>query len=171
MKIFTIGFTNKNAKGFYETLRQSDCKHIVDVRVNPNSQLSRFAHGKDLEFLVQEILGYKYKHIVQLAPEKEMVSAYQSERKRLKAKEYEEKLQESWKRYEKNFLDLIRERQIEMIPKEAIANGCLLCSEHEPHLCHRRLVAEYLKKQWDKEGYNIEIIHLPLGVESSLQPK
>lgn len=171
MKIFTIGFTNKSAEGFYKALRQSECKHIVDVRINPDSQLSRFAHGKDLEFLLQEILGYQYKQIVQLAPNREMVSAYQNERKRFKAKKYERELQASWRRYEKKFLGLMRERQIEKVPKEEIADGCLLCSEHEPHFCHRRLVAEYLKKAWEKEGDDVEIIHLPLGIDSPPRPK
>ena len=40
MKIFTIGFINKNAEGFYEAIRRSGYNQIVDVRVNPNSQLS-----------------------------------------------------------------------------------------------------------------------------------
>ncbi|MDI9404840.1 MAG: DUF488 family protein [Limnohabitans sp.] len=26
--------------------------------------------------------------------------------------------------------------------------GCLLCSEHKPHQCHRRLVVEYLRNKW-----------------------
>ena len=34
--------------------------------------------------------------------------------------------------------------------------GCLLCSEHEPDHCHRRLVAEYLKSEWG----DVQIEHL-----------
>ncbi len=162
MKIFTIGFTEKRARNFYEALRHSGCKHIVDVRKKPDSPFSRFAHGQDLEYLLQEILGRGYKHFDELAPTKEMISTYQNERKQWKAKKYKKRLQEGWNRYEKNFLNLMSERQIEQIPKEEIADGCLLCSEHKPHFCHRRLVAEYLKEKWEKEGDDVEIIHLPV---------
>lgn len=52
----------------------------------------------------------------------------------------------------------MEERRVEdKIPKEIVDNGCLLCSEDKPHYCHRRLVAEYLKKKWDEE---VEIKHL-----------
>ena len=34
--------------------------------------------------------------------------------------------------------------------------GCLLCSEHRPHHCHRQLVAEYLNAKWG----GIEVKHL-----------
>jgi len=33
--------------------------------------------------------------------------------------------------------------------------SCLLCSEHKPHHCHRRLVAEYLSQHWS----NVQIHH------------
>ena len=39
-------------------------------------------------------------------------------------------------------------RKIENIDKSKLDGGCLLCSEDKPHRCHRRLVAEYLKKKW-----------------------
>ncbi len=51
--------------------------------------------------------------------------------------------------YERQFLDLMRERRIEQtVPREILDGGCLLCSEEKPHHCHRRLVAEYLKDKW-----------------------
>ncbi len=63
----------------------------------------------------------------------------------------------NWSTYERQFLDLMKQRRIEeAIPKEAIAEGCLLCSEDKPHHCHRRLVAEYLKERWG----DVEVIHL-----------
>lgn len=37
------------------------------------------------------------------------------------------------------------QRNIEKYIDETYLNqGCLLCGEHEPHYCHRRLVIEYL---------------------------
>jgi uncharacterized protein (DUF488 family) len=34
--------------------------------------------------------------------------------------------------------------------------GCLLCSEDKLHHCHRRLIAEYLRKKWT----DVEIVYL-----------
>jgi uncharacterized protein (DUF488 family) len=42
------------------------------------------------------------------------------------------------------------------VPREVLADGCLLCSEDKPHHCHRRLVAEYLEQHWG----DLEIKHL-----------
>ncbi|MBS9739412.1 DUF488 domain-containing protein, partial [Pseudomonas aeruginosa] len=51
----------------------------------------------------------------------------------------------TWDVYEDKFLNLMARRNIEKsIKSELLDNGCLLCSEHEPHFCHRRLVVEYL---------------------------
>jgi hypothetical protein len=43
MRIFTIGFTKKSAKKFFELLRVSGAKRVVDVRLNNVSQLAGFA--------------------------------------------------------------------------------------------------------------------------------
>jgi uncharacterized protein (DUF488 family) len=62
-----------------------------------------------------------------------------------------------WATYAKRFLDLMAKRKIEeRIPKEVVAEGCLLCSEDKPHHCHRRLVAEYFKQHWGE----LDIFHL-----------
>ena len=54
-------------------------------------------------------------------------------------------------------LALMKSRDIENnIPRGQIADGCLLCSEEEPHHCHRRLVAEYLREKWT----DLEIVHI-----------
>ena len=49
MKIFTIGFTKKTAKEFFEILRNNNIGKLVDVRLNNSSQLAGFAKGKDLK--------------------------------------------------------------------------------------------------------------------------
>lgn len=38
----------------------------------------------------------------------------------------------------------------------AMDNAVLLCSEDKPHKCHRRVVAEYLRDDWE----DVEIVHL-----------
>ena len=144
MKVFTIGFTKKSARQFFDTLRRSGAKRVVDVRLNNVSQLAGFAKRDDLAFFLKEICGMDYIHVPDLAPTQEMLDEYK-------------KLKGDWKAYETRFLDLMRQRGIEeRIPKEVVAEGCLLCSEDKPHQCHRRLVAEYLKQQWG----DLDISHL-----------
>jgi hypothetical protein len=56
-----------------------------------------------------------------------------------------------WSVYEKKFLELLSERAIEDRMRGILSDrDCLLCSESSPALCHRRLIAEYLKKKWGK---------------------
>lgn len=144
MKLSTIGFTKKSAHRFFDLLRQSGTKRIVDVRLNNASQLAGFAKKDDLAFFLSELCGMEYVHLPALAPTKEMLDDYK-------------KRKGDWKTYEDRFITLMRERRIEeTIPKEIVADGCLLCSEDKPHHCHRRLVAEYLKQHWG----NVEIAHL-----------
>jgi uncharacterized protein (DUF488 family) len=149
MKVFTIGFTKKTAEQFFDALRQSGAKRVVDVRLNNISQLAGFAKKDDLAFFLKEICSMDYVHVPDLAPTQEMLDQYK-------------KLGGDWPSYEARFLDLMQKRRIEQrIPKEVIAEGCLLCSEDKPHHCHRRLVAEYLKQCWG----DIDISHL--GVKRS----
>lgn len=144
MKIFTIGFTKKTAQRFFETLRKSGAKRVVDVRLNNVSQLAGFAKRDDLSYFLDKVCGMQYVHMPDLAPTQEMLDAYK-------------KNGGDWETYEKRFLDLMEKRRIEKtVPKEVINEGCLLCSEDKPHHCHRRLVAEYLKQHWG----DIEISHL-----------
>ena len=57
----------------------------------------------------------------------------------------------------KAFLALMEERKIEAsTAREMLHGGCLLCSEHKPAMCHRRLVAEYLTRRWG----GVETTHL-----------
>ncbi|MSO64870.1 MAG: DUF488 domain-containing protein [Alphaproteobacteria bacterium] len=144
MNLFTIGFTKKTARRFVEFLRQSEAKRVVDIRLNNVSQLAGFAKKHDLDFFLREISDIGYVHLPALAPTQEMLDAYRKKRG-------------DWEAYEDQFLALMKKRRIEeTIPKETIAEGCLLCSEDKPHHCHRRLVAEYLKQHWG----DVTIAHL-----------
>lgn len=144
MKVFTIGFTKKSAERFFLMLRDSDAKRLVDVRLNNVSQLAGFAKKDDLQFFLREICRMDYVHEPLLAPTQELLTAYR-------------KNKGEWSAYERDFLELIKSRQIETaVSKERIADACLLCSEDKPDKCHRRLVAEYLQQHWP----GLEIIHL-----------
>lgn len=144
MRVFTIGFTKKSASEFFELLRASGAKRVVDVRLNNASQLSGFAKRDDLAYFLAKICRMKYVHMPDLSPTKDLLDAYR-------------KKQCDWGTYEREFIALLEERGIgQRGIKRTIANSCLLCSEHEPDHCHRRLVAEYLQRQWG----NVDIVHL-----------
>ena len=144
MRMWTIGFTRKPARRFFELLRQSDAKRVVDVRLHNGSQLAGFAKKDDLAWLLAEICGMEYVHLPSLAPTAELLDDYRKRRI-------------DWTAYEARFLELMRERRIEdTTPRDVLNEGCLLCSEDQPHHCHRRLVAEYLDQQWG----GVEIEHL-----------
>jgi uncharacterized protein (DUF488 family) len=144
MRVFTIGFTKKTAERFFELLRTSGTKRLIDVRLNNVSQLAGFTKRDDLAYFLREIDGIGYHHLPELAPTQDMLSDYR-------------RRNGDWATYEKRFLALMKERRIEeTTPRNVIAEGCLLCSEDKPHHCHRRLVAEYLKDQWG----DVQITHL-----------
>ncbi len=145
MNLYTIGFTKKSAKKFFELLRHSGARKVVDVRLNNVSQLAGFAKRDDLAYFLEQICGIEYIHMPLLAPTQEMLDEYK-------------KNGGDWSTYEARFLDLMAQRRIEReIPKEAIQDGCLLCSEDKPHHCHRRIVAEYFRQHW---GPEVNISHL-----------
>ncbi|WP_371229076.1 DUF488 family protein [Pseudomonas sp. QE6] len=144
MKILTIGFTEKKAERFFSLIQLSGARRVVDVRLNNVSQLSGFAKKDDLKYFLKEICNVDYVHIPELAPTKEILAPYQ-------------KKEITWQQYEDRFLNLMAKRNIEKYVKpEVIDEGCLLCSEHLPHQCHRRLVAEYLKSHWNESGTDIK---------------
>jgi uncharacterized protein (DUF488 family) len=143
--LFTIGFTQKKAEQFFETLIKSGVKRVIDTRLNNVSQLAGFAKKPDLAYFLQKIGGIEYIHILDLAPTKDILDAY-------KKKEI------TWDSYEQKFNQLITQRKIESkLSIDIIDKSCLLCSELKPHNCHRRLVAEYLQNNLEK---NIKIHHL-----------
>ena len=144
MKLYTIGFTKKTAKQFFSKLCAAGVKRIVDVRLSNVSQLAGFAKRDDLRYFADQICGMGYVEQPLLAPTKDILDAYKKDGG-------------DWETYERKFLALMEKRRIEEnVPREVLADGCLLCSEHKPHHCHRRLVAEYLRDKWG----DIEIVHI-----------
>lgn len=43
INLFNIGFTQKTAEEFFGILKKNKINCLVDIRLNPNGQLSRFA--------------------------------------------------------------------------------------------------------------------------------
>ncbi len=144
INLYTIGFTQKTAQIFFDTLISAGVTRVIDTRLNNVSQLAGFTKRNDLEYFLRQIGGIKYVHILDMAPTKNILDAYK-------------KNNGEWQIYEKEFLQLMSKRQVEKkVSPEDLTGSCLLYSEAKPHNCHRRLVAEYLR---DKLG-NINIHHL-----------
>ena len=80
MKLSTIGFTRKPARRFFDLLRQSGARRVVDVRLHNGSQLAGFAKKDDLAYFLGELCGMEYVHLPALAPTKEMLDDYRKQR-------------------------------------------------------------------------------------------
>ena len=146
MNLYTIGFTKKTAEGFFTLLRQNQVDVLVDIRLKPDSQLSGFAKGRDLPYFLKHLANCDYRHLLSMAPTDDMLSQYREGKG-------------SWQEYEVAFNRLLEERNLIAELDQswwASHSACLLCSEHEPDHCHRRLVADYLAKHWTE----VQIHHL-----------
>ncbi len=145
MEIYTIGFTQTTAEHFFGRLKAAGIRRLLDVRLNNSSQLAGFAKARDLPFFLHELVGADYEHEPLLAPTQELLDEYK-------------KRKGDWGSYERRFLELMAERQIErtLSPAEFELPTALLCSEATAENCHRRLVCEYLAKHWS----DVRPVHL-----------
>lgn len=137
MEIFTIGFTQSSAAEFFGRIKRAGIKRLLDVRLNNKSQLAGFAKRDDLAYFLREICDADYQHEPLLAPTQELLDAYK-------------KSGGSWATYERQFMQLMKEREIEteLQPSFFDTPTVLLCSEATAEHCHRRLVIEYLQQYW-----------------------
>jgi len=74
----------------------------------------------------------EYHEVPILAPEDSLLKEYRKTK--------------DWARFEEQYLELIRQRQVMRYIQPAWfeEGAVLLCSEDKPEHCHRRLAAEYL---------------------------
>lgn len=145
MKLFTIGFTKSTAENFFMRLRKAEVSRVIDTRANRTSQLSGFSKEKDLKFFLSEINSISYRVEEILAPNKSLLKAYRSK-------------EIGWDEYARRYLSSLAAKKVEEHFKgeHSLDSTCLLCSEHEPDQCHRRLAAEYLQDA----NYGLDVVHL-----------
>lgn len=146
MKLYTIGFTQKNARTFFNLLRDNNVKTVVDIRLNNTSQLAAFAKDEDLKFFLTEFCQIEYVHDITFAPTETLLKDYKNKKI-------------SWFEYEKEFSRIMEGRNIKNYIIKNYSNKdsiCLLCSEALPNQCHRRLVAEIFGEVFE----DVQIIHL-----------
>ncbi len=137
MEIYTIGFTQKSAREFFELLKANGIRRLIDIRLSNTGQLAGFTKRDDLAYFLGAICSAEYVHEPLLAPTKELLSDYRNQRC-------------TWQDYERVFKQLLIDRRVaEQLDRSLFAEPTvLLCSEPAAEQCHRRLVAEYLQQQW-----------------------
>ena len=144
MKLYTIGFTKKDARTFFGLLIDNQVRTIIDVRIHNQSQLAGFTKKEDLPYFLEKIAGIGYVHLIEAAPEESLMKDLHSGKI-------------TWQAFETTYRDLLAIRKVfEKMDQKILDNGCLLCSEPTPEHCHRRLFAEYLKERIP----DLEIVHL-----------
>jgi uncharacterized protein (DUF488 family) len=143
--VTTIGFTGKTAQEFFDLLKNAEVRTVLDIRLSNTSQLAGFAKKQDLPFFLDRLCGAAYREMPELAPEPDLF-------KRYKAKEL------TWDDFAAAYVELIAKRRVENnLDVDLFRSACLLCSEHLPHHCHRRLALEYLNSRWNSR---LKVTHL-----------
>jgi uncharacterized protein (DUF488 family) len=143
--LYTIGFEKKSAEVFFESLKKAGVRHIIDIRLENNSVYDGFTKRTHLPYLLKKIGNIQYHYMPDFAPTRDLMHGWK--KGEIPAAEFE-----------KRFQSLIKERSAidNFDPSLLNDKGCLLCFELSPEHCHRRLVAEMLKKKWR----GIQIRHL-----------
>ncbi|MEM4541156.1 MAG: DUF488 domain-containing protein [Archaeoglobaceae archaeon] len=144
MKIYTIGYSNRDFDSFIVLLIKNGIEVIVDVRKIPKS---RFAHFSE-DYLKKELpkLGIEYTHFPKLGGFRKKIlkdspnTAIKSQGFRnyadfMLTKEFEEEI--------KKIIELAKSKTI-----------ALMCAERFFWKCHRKFLADYLKMR------GFEVIHI-----------
>lgn len=150
-QLYTIGFTKKDARSFFEALKKNNMKALIDVRLNNVSQLAGYTKKNDIQYFLEQS-GIEYEHALILAPTKEILDAYK-------------KKEMTWEEYEKQYIELLNRRNVIEVLEKSLKNdfdkACLLCSESTAEQCHRRLAANHIRDYMREiKGIDIQIIHL-----------
>lgn len=136
MKLYTIGFTKKSAKDFFEIIKHNNIQLLIDIRLNNKSQLAGFTKGNDLKYFLDVICKCDYTHEMCFAPTKEILDSYK-------------KKTIDWNNYTSSYVALMKKRSAVKLFLNKFykyEKVCLLCSEPVPDKCHRRLLAELIQE-------------------------
>ncbi len=145
-KIFTIGFAGKSAEDFFNRLRRAGIRKVIDTRLWADTQLAGFAKKQNLPFFLQNLAQIGYEHRLELAPSESILKDFKNKKI-------------NWAEYEPRYLDILHTRKISsLLDPDDVSGCCFLCAEAKPHHCHRRLLAEYLRREWPDR--KIDVVHL-----------
>lgn len=145
--IATIGFGKKGAERFTQLLKDASVSIVTDTRRRPDSPLSGYARQRDLPFILRAA-GIRYEYRPELAPPDWLLDRYRQDK--------------DWSAYERDFDAFVldtpaaEDAMKALLERSRTETAALLCSEPTPERCHRRLVAERMKRL-DPE---LQIVHL-----------
>ena len=146
--LFTIGYEGSAAEDFWETLRFSGVKTLIDVRDVPVSRKSGFSK----KALAADAVGHGifYAHLPGLGDPKEGRDAARSGQHLRFLKIFLAHMNTPEAR-----TDLTRAIELSLA-----SPSCLLCYERKPDQCHRSIVAAHMI---EREGFTIR--HLGVNVD------
>ncbi len=148
VQICTVGTQGQHDTSFITLLRCHNVDAVIDIRLRNEGRYYRFASGRHISALLEES-GIVYRHDILFAPTAAMFSSF--------------KLDGNWDRYVHGYTTLFAERRMGEIWNSRYAlfrHPCLLCAEHVPLYCHRRLLADSLARE-----FGLTVTHLPCGDE------
>lgn len=141
MNLYTIGFKERTAKDFFDTLIKHGIKRVIDIRVNNNSMDEGYARASDLEYFLEAIANAKYFYMPDLAPTENLRLYFR----------------QGMLDYRESYIKLLEEREVlKTIDWSKLEDGCLICSGIFTKESDREVVGEYLKQHNEK----MKLIHL-----------
>ena len=143
MRIYTLGFSHKSAEEFFDILRESGVRRVVDIRRSNTNQLAGFTKKDDLRYFLRVILDMPYTHELALAPSADLMRAYRHD-------------EVGFDEFSKQLCEEYGAGDVSSLDRSLFDDAVLLCSEADPSTCHRLVAAEYLAEVWD----DVEIVHL-----------
>ncbi len=159
MEFFTIGVYNSTEQEFFNKLVENRIDTFCDIRQRRAVRGSKYAfvNSNRLQNKLAE-LNIKYRHVIQLAPPKEIrelqkqVDLQKGELKRERKELGEVFLSEYKHKIIEHFdFDIF----IENLGKASANRVVLFCVEERPDACHRSIVSNKLQNK-----YNYKVSHL-----------
>ncbi|MFA5135879.1 MAG: DUF488 domain-containing protein [Patescibacteria group bacterium] len=144
MTLFTTGYQGETISYFIKKLQEEKIDAIIDIRENPFSRKPGFS-GKVLSKKLTAS-GVKYYHFQELGTPKPL-------REDLALKGNYGVFFENYRNYLLEYKDSLDD----LIDIGSNKRICLMCFEKDPHLCHRKVVAELLSEY---SGKKITVVHL-----------
>lgn len=145
VSLFTAGYEDRDITEFIERLQKYGVRVLVDVRAIPASRKSGFSKRKLEEHLGS--VGIQYMHAKELGSPKEL-------RDKLRQDNDYDYFFTEYSTYLDSQEDTVKDLYEEIVTRKA---SCIMCMERLPTKCHRKIVAEKIKKI---DGNGLKIVHI-----------
>lgn len=159
LEIYTIGVYNSTENVFFDKLTNNNVDLFLDIRQRRGVRGSQYKFVNS-SYLQEKLakLNIQYKHLIELAPTKEIRTAQKEEDIRSgNSKKTRKTLGNTFKRL--YISDILDKYNLDNLVKELydlnVQKVVLFCVEESPYACHRSIVANRLNQQ-----FNLTIKHL-----------